>query len=60
MQTLCSKLEKFDEIERDTYILPHPLLGKLTIREMLYFTIYHVAHHKELVMKSKINSQCLF
>lgn len=34
--------------ELDKYILPHPLLGKLTIREMMYFTIYHVEHHKKL------------
>jgi hypothetical protein len=29
--------------------LPHPLLGKLTLREMIYFTIYHVQHHHKLV-----------
>ena len=38
--------DKFSEDEIDTYILPHPLLGKLTIREMIYFTIYHVEHHQ--------------
>jgi hypothetical protein len=27
-------------------VLPHPLLGKLTIREMLYFTVYHGEHHR--------------
>jgi uncharacterized damage-inducible protein DinB len=25
--------------------LPHPLLGKLTTREMLFFTLYHNQHH---------------
>lgn len=25
---------------------PHPLLGKLTLREMMFFTIYHVQHHE--------------
>jgi hypothetical protein len=24
-------------------------LGKLTVREMLYFTIYHLGHHAEIV-----------
>lgn len=43
---LNEKLDKFTEAELDRYILPHPLLGKLTIREMMYFTIYHVLHHK--------------
>ena len=39
---LTTKLDKLTEDEFDKYILPHPLLGKLTMREMLYFTIYHV------------------
>ncbi len=29
----------------NTHILPHPVMGKLTLGEMLYFTIYHVQHH---------------
>jgi uncharacterized damage-inducible protein DinB len=29
----------------DQYLLPHPILGKLTIREMLLFTIYHNLRH---------------
>lgn len=33
-----------DEI-LDQYLVPHPLLGKLTMREMAYFTIYHTKHH---------------
>lgn len=46
VEKLAAKLDKFSEHELDTYILPHPLLGKLTIREMIYFTIYHVEHHQ--------------
>ncbi|MBK6751020.1 MAG: DinB family protein [Pyrinomonadaceae bacterium] len=42
---LCSKIEKYDESELDVLVLPHPLLGKLTFREMFYFTIYHAEHH---------------
>jgi DinB superfamily len=48
---LCKKINKYDEQQLDDYILPHPLLGKLTIREMLYFTIYHAAHHQQLVLR---------
>jgi hypothetical protein len=29
--------------------LPHPLLGLLTVREMLEFTVYHTSHHLALV-----------
>jgi hypothetical protein len=48
---LCKKIEKCSEAELDQYILPHPLLGKLTFREMLYFTIYHVQHHHEITKR---------
>jgi len=33
----------------DSSMLPHPILGKLTYREMLYFTMYHVNHHYGLL-----------
>lgn len=49
---LCKAVEAYAESKLDHYILPHPLLGMLTIREMLYFTIYHVEHHKKLVLQS--------
>lgn len=42
---LCKNIEKYDEAKLDKLVLPHPLLGKLTIREMLYFTMYHAEHH---------------
>jgi uncharacterized damage-inducible protein DinB len=42
---LVSVAEKWPEEDLDRYQLPHPLLGKLTIREMLYFTIYHNLRH---------------
>lgn len=46
---LNSKIDKFSESELDEFVIPHPLLGKLTVREMLYFTIYHVEHHQKAV-----------
>lgn len=49
VQTLANKVDRFSEEELDHYILPHPLLGKVTMREMLYFTIYHVEHHHKQV-----------
>ena len=42
---LLSAVEKWDETELDQYMLPHPILGKLTVREMLFFTIYHNLRH---------------
>ncbi|WP_417602673.1 DinB family protein [Owenweeksia hongkongensis] len=43
--TLIKRLKKFTEEDLDVLILPHPLLGKLTLREMTYFTDYHTRHH---------------
>lgn len=53
VRTLSSRVNKWTEHELDTVLLPHPLLGKLTVREMLYFTIYHVQHHHALVEKDE-------
>ncbi len=52
IKSLTRKTEQITESQLDTYILPHPLLGKLTLREMLYFTIYHVQHHQNLVLRN--------
>lgn len=46
---LCRRTGNKTESDLDRYILPHPLLGKLTLREMLYFTIYHAHHHRQLI-----------
>lgn len=43
------QIDRLSEHQLDQYILPHPLLGKLTLREMLYFTIYHVQHHQKSI-----------
>jgi hypothetical protein len=52
VNALNHKIQKMDEAQLDKYILPHPLLGKLTLREMLYFTIYHVQHHQRLTLQN--------
>lgn len=38
-------LSRWPEDALDRGLLPHPLLGRLTVREMLEFTLYHSAHH---------------
>ena len=39
----------WNDRQLDRYRIPHPLLGKLSVREMLFFTLYHNAHHLNLV-----------
>lgn len=50
--SLSNHISSFSEEQLDAHILPHPLLGKLTLREMLYFTIYHVAYHENQVVQN--------
>lgn len=46
---LIGKIPHWPESKLDKYILPHPLLGKLTLREMLYFTDFHIRHHEKAI-----------
>ena len=40
---------KWEEDKIDSYQVPHPLLGKMTIREILCFMIHHLRHHQEAI-----------
>ena len=44
-------IAKWSDAALDRHQLPHPLLGKLTVREMLMFTLYHQRHHREGVQR---------
>ena len=46
---LRDAIERWSETSLDRLQLPHPLLGNLTVREMLFFTLYHQRHHIEVV-----------
>ncbi|WP_034058158.1 DinB family protein [Lacinutrix jangbogonensis] len=41
------KTKKWKDNDLDTYILPHPLMGKIPVREIVMWTSYHVNHHLE-------------
>lgn len=36
---------RWNDQQPDQYTVSHPLLGKITLRELCYFTIYHAEHH---------------
>jgi DinB superfamily len=48
---LTRKLNRWKEKDLDIYILPHPILGHLTVRETIMITIYHNIHHLTNVQK---------
>jgi hypothetical protein len=41
--------KKWKDDKLDNYLAPHPLLGKITLRELCYFTIYHTEHHLNII-----------
>ncbi|WP_157986487.1 DinB family protein [Chitinophaga alhagiae] len=48
---MVTLLDKWTEEDLDRYQVPHPLLGKLTMREVLYFTAYHNHHHLDTLQQ---------
>jgi hypothetical protein len=54
-EKLCKALESYGEEKLDRFLLPHPLLGKITLREMMFFTIYHNIHHLHILKERENN-----
>ena len=52
--TLRKSIARWPENLLDRLQLPHPLLGKLTVREMLFFTLYHQRHHMAVVERRRL------
>ena len=48
-EALCKRINTYTEESLEAYVIPHPLLGKLTLREMLFFNMLHVEHHRNSV-----------
>jgi hypothetical protein len=46
---LRTTIARWSDSKLDRVQLPHPLLGQLTVREMLFFTLYHQRHHLAVV-----------
>lgn len=39
------KTEKLKDKHLDTLLLPHPLMGKMTLREIIMWSVHHTEHH---------------
>jgi uncharacterized damage-inducible protein DinB len=53
LDKLTAQVGKLTDEQMDGILLPHPLLGKMTIREILFFTIYHTQHHTNSMKASE-------
>ena len=51
IEHLIEMIGRWPEPAFDTRKLPHPLLGAITVREMLFFTVYHNRHHVDGVRR---------
>jgi hypothetical protein len=57
MEALSNSIQqKWEDAQLDQFLCPHPLLGKLTLRELGYFTIYHTEHHLNII-KERMKDQ---
>jgi DinB family protein len=57
LRDLRKTIERWPDAKLDRAQLPHPLLGNLTIREMLFFTLYHQRHHMDVVSRRMREAQ---
>lgn len=46
------KTKKISEKNLDTLVVPHPVMGKLTIREVIMCTAHHTEHHFKILEKN--------
>ncbi len=45
IESIMQSISSWTEEELDDICIPHPILGIIPVREMLYFTLYHIYHH---------------
>lgn len=46
-----SVYNNWSEMQLNRYQLKHPVLGKISVREFMYFMIHHVVHHTKPLIK---------
>ena len=52
-KSFIDKLNNHTSFELNSYRLPHPILGKISLGELASFTSFHTSHHFD-VLKSKL------
>ena len=53
LRGMTQAMERWTEAQLDAHRLPHPLIGKLTVREMMLFTLLHNQHHVAVAEKRR-------
>lgn len=45
LEDVLTMMENWNEKELSMIVIPHPAIGKVSMREILYFTEFHTIHH---------------
>lgn len=53
VSTLQAALARWPDAGLDRWLARHPILGDLSVRELLYFTLYHNRHHLDGVQDAQ-------
>jgi nitrate/nitrite-specific signal transduction histidine kinase len=51
IENFNTALEHFDEANLESLGMPHPIMGLLSSREMVFFTVFHNTHHQKGIQK---------
>jgi uncharacterized damage-inducible protein DinB len=43
------KTNKWKDKNLNNLLIPHPLIGRMTVREIIMWTAYHTAHHTQIL-----------
>lgn len=46
---LVNRLDDWGETQLNRFQLPHPAFGKISVREMMFATIFHTRHHHKAI-----------
>lgn len=46
------KTKKISDKNLDTVVLPHPLMGKMPVREIIMWTAHHIEHHTKILQQN--------
>lgn len=57
LASIQKQWETYSDVELNSLALPHPLLGKLSIRELFCLMSFHAIHHLEQTKKNAAHMQ---
>ncbi|WP_375240393.1 DinB family protein [Polaribacter sp.] len=52
---LQNKVRRRSDLNLDRLVIPHPLMGKMTIREIVMWSAYHLEHHTTILSEKYEN-----